>query len=445
MKNVKKLSQLLSALVLILVVFSCGKDDTEPQDPPAEQNGPTCSFSSPDNNSTYEVGDVIAITVEAADEDGSISKVDFFFGSEIIGTDDSHPYAMAYNTENASAGTHTIKAIATDNDGKTKESTLSVTITEATGLEIISVSQSITEDQTWVAGKIYKLSTDTDIKAVVTIEPGCIIKVRGKLRIKEGGRIIAEASMGDPIYFTSKNKNIGGDNNSAIPEQNDWDYLAISTSDNIFANCIFEYGNETIKTLENDLNNIFDRCVFRYNWYGIKIERRPGEDMVFTNNRFYNNYFPMSITPLLKVGNTNTFTNEAGTERNTHQCIDFVTIGFQGGITLEQDVTLEETEIAFHSSFSFRIEENSTFKLAENVVLKMGNNYSTPQIRVFSGSHFVMEANSFVTSFYDDDKLGDSANSDKDPVKGDWLGVEENGSYTPNMPNVLYSEHSSSK
>lgn len=230
-----------------------------------------------------------------------------------------------------------------------------------------------------------------------------------------------------------------------MPEPGDWDYFAISTSGNIFANCIFEYGYETIETWENDLNNIFDHCTFRYNWYGIKIERRPGENMVFTNNRFYTNNYPMSITPLLKLGTTNTFTNEAGTEKNTYQCIDFVTIGYQGGITLEQDVTLEETEIAFHSAFSFKIDDNSTFQLAENVVLKMGNMYAIPQIKVNSGSSFVMETNSFVTSFYDDDKLGDSANSDQDPVIGDWLGVEENGSYVPNMPNVLYSEHSSSK
>lgn len=445
MKKMKKLSQLFGAFVLIMVLFSCSKDDTNPPDPQAEQNGPTCSFSSPTNNSTYEIGDVIAITVEAADEDGSITKVDIFFDSELIGTDDSHPYAMAYNTENASAGTHIIKAIATDNDGKTKESTLSVSITEPGGLEVISMSQSITEDQTWLNGKIYKLSTDTDIKAVITIEPGCIIKVRGKLRIKEGGKIIASGTADNPIRFTSKNKNIGGDNNSAMPEQGDWDYFAIFTSGNIFDYCIFEYGYETIETWENDLNNIFDHCTFRYNWYGIKIERRPGEDMVFTNNRFYTNNYPMSITPLLKIGTTNTFTNEAGTEKNTHQCIDFVTVGFQGGITLEQDVTLEETEIAFHSSFSFQIEENSSFTLAENVVLKIGNMYSIPLIKVNSGSSFVMESNSYVTSYFDDDKLGDSANSDQEPATGDWLGIEENGSYTPNMPNVLYSEHSSAK
>lgn len=446
MKNFKRLSPLLSALALVMVLFSCSKDETEPEEIPAvDQNVPTCSFSSPANSSSYEIGEVIAITAEADDSDGSIVKVEFYFGSELIGTDDSHPYAMAFNTENSAAGSHIIKAIATDNDGKTAEASLSVTLTEATGLEVISLSQTITEDQTWLAGKIYKLSRDTDIEAVIIIEPGCIVKVLGELRIKEGGRIIAEASMGDPIYFTSINRNIGGDDNSAMPEPGDWDYIAISTSDNIFANCIFEYGYETIETMEDDLSNIFDRCTFRYNWYGIKIERRPGENMVFTNNRFYTNNYAMSITPLLKLGNTNTFTNEAGTEKNTYQCIGFATIDYQEFITLEEDVTLEETEIAFHSAFSFQIDENSTFKLAENVVLKMGNSNSTPQISVNSGSNFVMEANSFVTSFYDDDKLGDSANSDQDPMKGDWLGIEVNGSYVPNMSNVLYSEHSSSK
>jgi len=446
MNFLKKKFFVMSILVLAISVLSCSKDDTEPQEqPPVDQNAPTCSFSSPANNSSYEIGDVIALTAEAEDADGTIAQVDFYLGAEKIGTDNSLPYTLSYNTENASAGTHKLKAIATDNDGKTTEATISVSITEATGLEVISVSSTITEDQTWLNGKIYKLSTDTQIKATVTIEPGCIIKVKGKLKIKEGGRIIAEGTADKPIRFTSKNKNIGGNNNSAMPEQGDWDYFAIHTSDNIFAYCIFEYAYETIETWENDLNNIFDHCTFRYNWYGIKIERRPGDDMVFTNNRFYNNQYAMSITPLLKLGTTNMFTDETGTEKNTYQCIDFVTIGFQGGITLEENVRLEETEIAFHSAFSFQVKENSSFTLAQNVVLKMGNTYSKPQIRVYSGSSFVMESNSFVTSYYDDEKLGDSDNTDKEPVTGDWFGVKENGSYTPNMTNVLYSEHSSSK
>jgi len=38
MKNVKKLPQLLSALMLFMVLFSCGKDDTEPQTPPVDHD-----------------------------------------------------------------------------------------------------------------------------------------------------------------------------------------------------------------------------------------------------------------------------------------------------------------------------------------------------------------------------------------------------------------------
>lgn len=36
MKNLKRLSQLFGALVIIMVLFSCSKDNTEPQDPPVE-------------------------------------------------------------------------------------------------------------------------------------------------------------------------------------------------------------------------------------------------------------------------------------------------------------------------------------------------------------------------------------------------------------------------
>ena len=58
MKNVKKLSQLLSAIVLIMLVFSCKKENTEPQDPPVDQ----------DYNFTLVAPSTNSITVGAGEE-----------------------------------------------------------------------------------------------------------------------------------------------------------------------------------------------------------------------------------------------------------------------------------------------------------------------------------------------------------------------------------------
>lgn len=444
MKNLKRLSPLLCALALVIVLFSCSKDNTDPQeDPPADQNVPTCSFTDPSNNSTYEIGDVITITAEASDEDGSISKVDFFFGSENIGTDDSHPYTMTYNTENTSAGTHIIKAIATDNDGKTKESTLTVSLTEATGLEVISVSQTVSENQTWETGKIYKIRGNTDIAATVTIEPGCIIKMKGYVRVLTDGKILANGTSENPILFTSNNKNIGGDNNSATPEPYDWKYFSLYSTGNVFNYCIFEYGDETMKDYNKDLTYTITNCVFREGYNGLKLSRVPSADTKIENNRFYSNYSPVSIIPNIDMGNTNMFTNEDGSLKNKNQCISFVRLTS----TIKSDVTLEETEVAYYTYFTFAITDNTTFTLAENVVFKMGSAFGGGSIIVENGSSFVMNPNSYMTSYLDNDKLGNSCDNiaGASPGSEDWDGIKENGTWTPNMPNVLYSKYSSSK
>ncbi len=72
---------------------------------------PTVTLTSPTNNSSTCTGNSIAITATATISTGSISKVDFYDGTTLLGTDNSSPYAYTWN--NASAGTHTVRAIAT--------------------------------------------------------------------------------------------------------------------------------------------------------------------------------------------------------------------------------------------------------------------------------------------------------------------------------------------
>lgn len=76
---------------------------------------PTVSISSPVNNATFDGSASITINVTASDKDGTISKVEFFNGTTLLGSDNSSPFSFTWT--NVPFGTYTITAKATDNGG----------------------------------------------------------------------------------------------------------------------------------------------------------------------------------------------------------------------------------------------------------------------------------------------------------------------------------------
>jgi len=82
---------------------------------------PTVSLTAPANNATFTVPTTINLAATAADADGTIAQVTFFKGTELLGTDTSAPYTFAWT--NATTGTHTLTARATDNNGLVTVST----------------------------------------------------------------------------------------------------------------------------------------------------------------------------------------------------------------------------------------------------------------------------------------------------------------------------------
>lgn len=87
--------------------------------------GPTVSITSPSANATFTAPASIAIAATAADANGTVSKVDFYNGSTLLGTDQTSPYSFTW--ENVPAGTYQLTAKATDNQGASTTSS-SVTV-----------------------------------------------------------------------------------------------------------------------------------------------------------------------------------------------------------------------------------------------------------------------------------------------------------------------------
>ena len=78
----------------------------------------------------------ITITATADDPNGIIEKVEFYDGTKLIATCTEKPY-QAILTE-ATAAKHTLKAVATDNDGETSSATIELTLQAPTSLTVSS-------------------------------------------------------------------------------------------------------------------------------------------------------------------------------------------------------------------------------------------------------------------------------------------------------------------
>lgn len=82
---------------------------------------PTVALTSPANNATFPAGATIALNANASDSGGgTVTKVEFFKGSDKLGEDTTSPYA--FNWVNVGAGSYILTARATDNGNATTTS-----------------------------------------------------------------------------------------------------------------------------------------------------------------------------------------------------------------------------------------------------------------------------------------------------------------------------------
>jgi Bacterial Ig domain/Secretion system C-terminal sorting domain len=98
--------------------------------PICEGNGntpPIVDMVFPNNNATFTAPANVPLSATATDKDGSISKVEFYNGTTLLGTSTTAPYT--YNWTNVSAGTYTITAKAYDNlNAVTASSVVMITV-----------------------------------------------------------------------------------------------------------------------------------------------------------------------------------------------------------------------------------------------------------------------------------------------------------------------------
>lgn len=100
---------------------------------------PTVAITSPANGADFTAPATITLTADAADQDGSVAKVEFFNGTDKIGEDTTAPFEFHWS--GVEAGSYTILATATDNEGhSTTSNPVALTVTSVPVLPVVTIA-----------------------------------------------------------------------------------------------------------------------------------------------------------------------------------------------------------------------------------------------------------------------------------------------------------------
>jgi uncharacterized protein YjbI with pentapeptide repeats len=132
---------------------------------------PTVSLTSPADNTTVTKGDIVHISADAADSDGSVDRVEFYAGSVRINTDGAAPYSFDWTP--TITGTFVITARAYDFDG-------GVTTSQPVTVNVVPPANNVPPTVTITSpanNATINRSSGTTIRATASDSDGTIIKV----------------------------------------------------------------------------------------------------------------------------------------------------------------------------------------------------------------------------------------------------------------------------
>ena len=108
---------------------------------------PTVVLTAPANGAAYTAPATIGLTATAADNDGTVSKVEFYNGATLLGTSTTAPYS--YSWVGVVAGTYTLTAKAYDNLNAVTTSTAATVTVTATGRTNVALTGTATASSSY--------------------------------------------------------------------------------------------------------------------------------------------------------------------------------------------------------------------------------------------------------------------------------------------------------
>jgi hypothetical protein len=129
---------------------------------------PTVSITAPANNASFNANSSVTITANAADANGTVTKVEFFNGATKLGEDATAPYSFVWN--NVASGNYVLIAKATDNNNA---------VASSTGVNIVVNATPVAPTVTITSpanGSTVLLGTTITITATASTPTGSIVK-----------------------------------------------------------------------------------------------------------------------------------------------------------------------------------------------------------------------------------------------------------------------------
>jgi chitinase len=103
---------------------------------------PTVSITAPPNNAKYAAGANVNLTATASETNGTIAKVEFFNGANLVGTATNAPYTVTWNS--VAAGSYSVTAKVTDAVGGTATSaSVAISVIAVPTVSIAPLSASV--------------------------------------------------------------------------------------------------------------------------------------------------------------------------------------------------------------------------------------------------------------------------------------------------------------
>jgi glucosylceramidase len=130
---------------------------------------PTVSITSPANNATFTSPATVSIAATAADNDGTVTKVEFYNGATLLGFDLTSPYTYSWTGVTAGSYVITAKAI-DDKTGTTTSSVVNITVSNPNQAPTVSITSPTSNDA-------YKVPANVSIVASAQDANGSIAKV----------------------------------------------------------------------------------------------------------------------------------------------------------------------------------------------------------------------------------------------------------------------------
>lgn len=131
-------------------------------------DAPAVEIVSPSNNATVNKGQNITISA-IAQAKGSVTSVEFFYDNAPVVSDTVSPYSTEFTIPaDAAIGDHSIKAVVTDNKGKSSSDTITVKVSNTSSVSVSMTSPTNGQSLSQAGGDFPFALTATTVGTVIT-------------------------------------------------------------------------------------------------------------------------------------------------------------------------------------------------------------------------------------------------------------------------------------